>query len=84
MTVITALLSALLGGVLVMAGDYVRRRVERRQDALNNLVEASAHLSSVYNRLCGELIDAAERAVPALTTCLPWILFGTRRARGSS
>ncbi|MDX3404606.1 hypothetical protein ACN6LC_006217 [Streptomyces violaceoruber] len=65
MTVITALLSALLGGVLVMAGDYVRRRVERRQDAVNNLVEASAHLSSVYNRLCGELIDAAERAVPA-------------------
>ncbi|MFF3932814.1 hypothetical protein [Streptomyces hirsutus] len=66
MTILTALLSALLGGVLVMTGDYVRRRVERRQNDVNTLVEVSAHLSSTYNRLCGELIDAAERAVPVV------------------
>ncbi|MFJ7069679.1 hypothetical protein [Streptomyces sp. NPDC101115] len=64
MAVLTAILSALLGGALVMTGDYVRRRVERRQNDVARLVEVSAHLSSTYNRLCGELIDAAERAVP--------------------
>ncbi|GAA2264040.1 hypothetical protein GCM10010104_71180 [Streptomyces indiaensis] len=48
-----------------MTGDYVRRRVEQRQNDVNKMVEVSAHLSSVYNRLCGELIDAAERAAPA-------------------
>ncbi len=48
-----------------MTGDHVRRRVERRQNDLSKLVEASAHLSSTYNRLCGELIDASEREVPA-------------------
>ncbi|MFE1782421.1 hypothetical protein ACFW9F_07470 [Streptomyces sp. NPDC059506] len=58
-----ALLGAMTGGFLVLMGDHIRRKVERKQTEVNRLVEASAQLSSTYNRLCGELLDAAEHGV---------------------
>ncbi|MGW3638565.1 hypothetical protein [Streptomyces sp. NPDC005143] len=54
------LLGALLGGSLVLLGDLVRRRFERQKEEVGRLVDASAQLSSTYNRLCGQIIDAAD------------------------
>ncbi|SCF66209.1 hypothetical protein, partial [Streptomyces sp. Ncost-T10-10d] len=55
-----ALIGAILGGSLVLLGDFVRRRVEKRKEAVARLVTVSAQLSSMYNRLCGQILDAAD------------------------
>ncbi|MFD7772504.1 hypothetical protein [Streptomyces sp. NPDC059787] len=70
---VLALLGAVLGGTLVLLGDLIRRRVERRKEEVNRLVEVSARLSSIYNRMCGEIIDAfiAGVAVSDLATADP-------------
>ncbi|MER6105151.1 hypothetical protein ABT115_23245 [Streptomyces sp. NPDC001832] len=60
-----ALLGAILGGTLVLLGDFIRRRVEKRKEEVNRLVEVSSRLSSMYNRLCGQLLDAAIAGVAA-------------------
>ncbi|MFI8817949.1 MULTISPECIES: hypothetical protein [unclassified Streptomyces] len=60
---LVALFGALLGGFLVLLGDLVRRKFERRKEEVGRLVEASAQLASTYNRLCGQFIDAAEAGV---------------------
>ncbi|MFR9757452.1 hypothetical protein [Streptomyces sp. TR06-5] len=57
---IVAPVGVLAGGGLVMVGDHVRRRAERRHAALLCLVEACAQLSTTYSRLCGELVDWAD------------------------
>ncbi|MFK4246150.1 hypothetical protein ACI2KV_25050 [Micromonospora chokoriensis] len=67
MEAVTALIGALIGGVLVLVGDAFRRRAEGRQRAEDRLVNASADLAMVINRACGEMVDAkfAGRARPA-------------------
>lgn len=60
---VLALLGAILGGTLVLFGDFIRRRVERRKEEVNRLVEVSVRLSSMYNRLCGQLLDASTAGV---------------------
>ncbi|GAA2268695.1 hypothetical protein GCM10010145_49190 [Streptomyces ruber] len=60
---VLALLGAILGGTLVLFGDFIRRRVERHKEEVNRLVEVSVRLSSMYNRLCGQLLDASTAGV---------------------
>ncbi|MFH8805074.1 hypothetical protein ACH4F6_36920 [Streptomyces sp. NPDC017936] len=60
---VLALLGAILGGTLVLLGDFIRRRVERRKEEVNRLVEVSARLSSMYNRMCGQILDASVAGV---------------------
>lgn len=57
------LLGVLLGGGLVMLGDHIRRRAERRHDEVLRLVDAGALLSATYNRMSGELRDAHRTGV---------------------
>ncbi|MFC7992473.1 hypothetical protein ACFUV2_24510 [Streptomyces pilosus] len=56
---VLTLLGAVLGGTLVLLGDSIRRKVERRKEEVNRLAEVSVRLSSMYNRLCGQIIDAS-------------------------
>ncbi|GGX92826.1 hypothetical protein GCM10010298_67550 [Streptomyces microflavus] len=65
------LLGAVLGGSLVLLGDLIRRRVERRKANVTRLVEASSRLSSMYNRLCGEILDAAIAGVAVTDLAIP-------------
>ncbi|MFI7307626.1 hypothetical protein ACIBM8_30915 [Micromonospora aurantiaca] len=58
MEAVTALIGALIGGVLVLVGEAFRRRAEVRQRAVDRLINASADLAMVINRACGEMVDA--------------------------
>ncbi|MCP3771684.1 hypothetical protein [Streptomyces sp. MAR25Y5] len=60
---VLTLLGAILGGTLVLLGDLIRRRVERRKEEVSRLVEVSVRLSSMYNRLCGQILDASTAGV---------------------
>ena len=63
MNAFTSLLSAIIGGVLVLMGDGVRRRWEVRQAARRQLAEAATQLAVVYHRLGGTLSDAREQGL---------------------
>ncbi|HEX2419087.1 MAG TPA: hypothetical protein VHJ83_13360 [Micromonosporaceae bacterium] len=64
MDALIALGGALLGGFLVLLGDVIRRRVEWKRENVRRLGESSTAFAALYNRMCGELIDARERGVP--------------------
>lgn len=65
MDALGALAGAIIGGLLVLIADFVRRRAQWRQEQLVRLVEAGMQLASTYCRLCGELRDARDRGIPA-------------------
>jgi hypothetical protein len=58
MQAVTALLGAVVGGLLVLIGDVFRRRAERRDRAVQRIIDASASYAMVINKTCGEMIDA--------------------------
>lgn len=63
MDALSALAGTIVGGVLVLLGDFLRRRDEGRREFARNLANASASLASLCNRLSGELIDARGEGV---------------------
>jgi hypothetical protein len=60
---IAGLVGAIIGGILVLLGDIVRRRAETRRAEVGRLAEAAANLAAVYGRVVGELRDAHERGL---------------------
>jgi hypothetical protein len=66
MEAVTSLLSACIGGLLVLLGDGVRRHREARQATRRQLAEAATQVAVVYHRLGGALSDSRERGVPLL------------------
>ena len=68
---ITSLLSAVVGGVLVLLGDGVRRRAERKREDSRRLFEASVALASTFNRIAGALADGHDRGLPRTDALLP-------------
>jgi len=64
MEAIAALAGALIGGTLVLVGDLLRQRVEWHRENVRRLADASIELARLYNRMCGELLDARFRGVP--------------------
>jgi hypothetical protein len=63
------LAGALIGGVLVLIGDMVRYRIEWRRESARRLLDASTGLAMLFNRMCGEIVDAKKRS--ASPTALP-------------
>lgn len=61
---LTALFGAVAGGLLVLIGEILRRRSERRGRAVDRLLAASADFAMVINRTSGEIIDARLRQLP--------------------
>lgn len=57
-------MGALIGGALVLAGDLLRQRAERRHERIRRLADASAAFASVYNQICGDLRDARVEGKP--------------------
>jgi hypothetical protein len=68
---VTSLLSAVVGGVLVLLGDGVRRRAERRAEDRRRFFEASVALASTFNRIAGALADGHSRGLPRTDALLP-------------
>lgn len=67
----SSLFSAALGGLLVLAGDGVRRRAERRDANRRLLFESAVRLGAMYNAIAGVLIDDHQRGVPLANVRLP-------------
>jgi hypothetical protein len=65
MEAISGLLGAVIGGILVVLGDVVRRRADARHVDVERLTEAATAFVAQYGRLVGQLRDAHERALPA-------------------
>jgi hypothetical protein len=55
---LVGLLGAVVGGLLVLIGEYLRRRQDDRREAIRQLQEAAAALAVQYGRLVGEIRDA--------------------------
>jgi hypothetical protein len=68
---VASLVGALLGGTLVLIGDGVRRRAERKQNARRQLFDAAVALAVAYNSLSGALIDAHDRGLARAEAPLP-------------
>ena len=49
---------------MVLAGDLLRQRAERRHERIRRLADASAAFASVYNQICGDLRDARVEGKP--------------------
>jgi hypothetical protein len=64
MDALIGLLGALVGGLLVVIGDMIRHRMEWRRENARRLFDASVGLATLYNRLCGELVDAMKQKAP--------------------
>jgi len=63
MELLAALIGAVIGGCLVLVGDAVSRRQERRHETMRQLVHAAADLASANIRIIGAAIDAREKGV---------------------
>jgi hypothetical protein len=61
MDALIGLMGALVGGVLVVIGDMIRHRLEWRRENVRRLFDASVGLAALYNRMCGEIVDAKRR-----------------------
>jgi cytochrome c-type biogenesis protein CcmH/NrfG len=55
MNALTGLVGAVIGGLLVLAGDYVRQRSEWNRTNVRNLAEAAANFAAIYNRRVAEV-----------------------------
>ncbi|MFY1673673.1 hypothetical protein ACN27G_27565 [Plantactinospora sp. WMMB334] len=65
MDVLAGLLGAAIGGLLVLAGDFVRRRAESRRDQVRALAEVAIAFSVQYGRHVGNLREALRGGVAA-------------------
>jgi hypothetical protein len=61
MDVVMPLVGVVIGGVLVLLGDSVRRRVEWRRAQVEGLHRAGTEVLALLNRTCGELLEHRER-----------------------
>ncbi|MFE9203209.1 hypothetical protein [Micromonospora sp. NPDC007230] len=63
MEALAGLLGAVVGGILVLIGDIVRRRAEERRQRVRDLADAALSLAVQYGRHVGQLKDR-QRGVP--------------------
>jgi hypothetical protein len=70
---LVSLLGAVVGGVLVLLGDGVRRRSEGREARRRQLFDAAVALAATYNRISGALIDSHDRRQSRTEALLPSI-----------
>jgi hypothetical protein len=59
------LIGAVIGGVLVLVGDFGRRRAEARQSQVQRLTDAATEFSIQIAQLVGDLRDAHEKGLHA-------------------
>lgn len=64
MTAVISLISAIIGGSLVLLGDGIRRAAEERRDRRQRLVDAAVEMAVSQSRIAGRLKDARERHLP--------------------
>jgi hypothetical protein len=60
MQALLSLAGVLVGGLLVIAADAVRRRSEWKQKQLQRLLDNGVELLAVHHRLVGDLVEAHE------------------------
>lgn len=61
MDVLIPLAGVVIGRLLVLAGDSIRRRVEWRRLQVQRLLDAGIEIIAVHNRLLGDLLEAREQ-----------------------
>src|SRR5687768_8516829 len=64
MQALASLVGVLVGGLLVVVADVLRRRSEWRGRQLQRLLDNGVELLTVHHRLVGELVEAYELGVP--------------------
>ncbi|MCU7729385.1 hypothetical protein ODJ79_37195 [Actinoplanes sp. KI2] len=64
MQALTSLVGVLIGGLLVVLTDIVRRRYEWRKIQLQRLLDNGAELLAVHHQLAGDLIEAHDAGLP--------------------
>jgi hypothetical protein len=60
MSVVMPLVGVVIGGILVLLGDALRRSVEWRRGQAQKLLAAGTDLLAVYSRMVGEMLAARE------------------------
>ncbi|MEV4629769.1 hypothetical protein AB0J90_26240 [Micromonospora sp. NPDC049523] len=63
MQALASLVGVLVGGLLVMVTDVLRRRSEWRRQQLQRLLDNGVELLTVHHRLVGELVEAYELGI---------------------
>ncbi|MFK0243410.1 hypothetical protein ACIQUM_01840 [Amycolatopsis azurea] len=61
MNVLIPLVGVVIGGLLVLAGDSIRRRAEWRRLQAQRLLDAGIEIIAVNNRVLGDLLEAREQ-----------------------
>lgn len=52
------LVGVIIGGLLVLVADALRRRVEWKRQQVQRLLDAGIEVIAVHNRICGDLLEA--------------------------
>jgi hypothetical protein len=61
MEAVIGLVGAVIGGVLVLAADFLRRRYEWNRENVRRLQEISAELCDLYHHVAGQARDAKKK-----------------------
>ena len=61
MQAVIGLIGAVVGGLLVLAGDVIRRRAERQRERMRQLNDACAAFAIQINAVVGDLADQRRR-----------------------
>lgn len=62
MSVVMPLVGVIIGGLLVLVGDSVRRRAEWERQQVQRLLDTGVDVIATYNRMLGELLDSRGQA----------------------
>jgi hypothetical protein len=58
MSVVMPLVGVIIGGLLVLVGDSIRRRAEWERQQVQRLLDAGVEIIATYNRMLGDLLDS--------------------------
>jgi hypothetical protein len=64
MDAVVPLFGVVIGGLLVLVTDFIRRRIEWRRDLVKTLAASGSNLVVILHRTVGELAEARETAQP--------------------
>jgi hypothetical protein len=64
MSVVMPLVGVIVGGLLVLVADRLRRRAEWRHQQVQRLLDAGIEIIAVHNRICGDLLESRGRGRP--------------------
>ena len=64
MSATAPLIGVMIGGSLVLLGDLVRRREERKRDLVARLIQSGTDLLVLLHGVVGDLMEAKESSAP--------------------